>query len=77
MVTGIKKQTKGKPLRKYSVEVQDIATSYRTAVLTVEAATSDQAIKLSQVADKNTLEWSDPKQEKYNKYSYRVSQVWD
>jgi hypothetical protein len=77
MVADVKKQTKGKPLRKYSVEVQDITTSYRTAFITVEAATSEQAIKLSQVSDKNTLDWSDPKQEKYNKYSYRVSQVWD
>jgi hypothetical protein len=77
MVTGIKKQTKGKPLRKYAIEVQDIATSYRTAFINVEAATADQAIKLAQIADKNTFEWSDPKQEKYNKYSYRVSQVWD
>jgi translation initiation factor IF-2 len=77
MVANVNKQTKGKPLRKYSVEVQDIEEVYRTAFVTVEAATSDQAIKLSQVVDKNTLTWSEPKSAKYNKYSYRVSQVWD
>lgn len=77
MVSSINKQTKGKPIRKYSVEIQDIRETYRSAFVTVEAATSDQAIKLSQVIDKTTLDWSDPKPEKYNKYSYRVSQVWD
>jgi hypothetical protein len=43
----------------------------------VEAATNDQAIKLAQMLDKDTLDWTDPKEEKYNKYSYRVSQIWD
>ena len=77
MVTTIKKETKGKPLRKYSIEVKDIETSYKEAFVTVEAATGDQAIKLSQIVDKNTLTWSLPKSEKNNKYSYRISNIWD
>lgn len=77
MVADVKKQTKGKPLRRYSVEVKEIEESCKTAFVSVEAATGDQAIKLSQIVAKNTLEWSEPKKEKYNKYSYRVSQVWD
>lgn len=77
MVAGIKKETKGKPLRKYAVEIKDTRETYRSVFVTVEAATHDQAIKLSQTLDKNTLDWSEPKNEKLNKYSYRVSQVWD
>jgi NADH:ubiquinone oxidoreductase subunit D len=77
MVADVKKQTKGKPLQRYAVEVKEIEESSKTAFVTVEAATSDQAIKLAQLAEKDTLNWSEPKKEKYNKYSYRVSQVWD
>jgi len=77
MVADVKKQTKGKPLRTYSVEVQDIREITRRAFVKVEAATNDQAIKLAQMLDKDTLDWTDPKEEKYNKYSYRVSQIWD
>lgn len=77
MVAEVKKQTKGKPLRKYSVEIKDIREIHRDAYVDVEAATSDQAIKLAQTVDKSTLTWSNPKEEKYNKYSYRVSKVCD
>jgi hypothetical protein len=77
MVADVKKQTKGKPLRKYSVEVLDIRETHRRVFVKVEAATSDQAIKLAQILDKDNLDWSDPKEEKHNKYSYRVSQIWD
>lgn len=77
MVTELNKQNKGKPIKKYCVEIQDIRETHQTAFVTVEAATTDQAIKLAQLADKNTLDWSEPKPEKYNKYSYRVSQIWD
>ena len=77
MVSDVKKQTKGKPLRKFAVEIQDISTSYRSAFIKVDAASTDQAIKLAQAVDINTLDWSEPNQEKYNKYSYRVTQVWE
>lgn len=77
MVADVKKQTKGKPIRKYLIEIQDIETSYKNAHVTVEAATVDQAFKLSALVDKNDLRWSLPKSEKNNKYSYRVSQIWD
>lgn len=77
LVTDINRQTKGKPLRRYSVEVQDIQEVYRSVFVDVQAATGDQAIKLAQMVDKDTLNWSEAKTSKYNKYSYRVSQVWD
>jgi len=77
MVADVKKQTKGKPLREFSVEIKEIRETYRSAFVKVDAATSDQSLKLAQITDKNTLEWSDPKEEKNNKYSYRVSQIWD
>lgn len=77
MVTDLKKKTKGQPLRRWSVEVKEIEESTKTAFVTVEAATSEQAISLAQIEDKHTLDWSEPKKEKYNKYVYRVSQVWD
>lgn len=76
MTVYVNKQNKGKPLCKYAVEVQDIQEISRTAFVTVEAATNDQAIKLAQLVDKTTLDWSEPKSAKYNKYSYRVSQIW-
>jgi hypothetical protein len=77
MVADVKKQTKGKPLRTFSVEIKEIHETYRSAFTKVDAATSDQALKLAQIADKNTLDWSEPKKETNNKYSYRVSQIWD
>ena len=77
MVADVKKQTKGNPIRRYSVEIQDIRETYRSVFVDVEAATSDQAIKLARMKDANELNWSDPKEEKHNKYLYRVSQVWD
>ena len=77
MVADVKKQTKGKPLRKYSVEISEIRETSRRVFVTVEAATSEHATRLAQFTDKNSLDWSDPKEDKYNKYSYRVSQVWD
>ena len=77
MLAAVKKQTKGKPLRRYSIEVKEIEESYKTAFVNVEAATANQAFELSEAVDKNTLNWAEPKKEKYNKYSYRVSQVWD
>ena len=77
LVTDINRQTKGKPLRRYSVEIQDIQEVYRSVFVDVQAATGDQAIKLAQMVDKDTLNWNEAKTSKYNKYSYRVSQVWD
>jgi hypothetical protein len=77
MVTDVKKQTKGKPLRKYTVEILEIKETSRRVFVTVEAATGEHATRLAQFTDKNSLDWSDQKEEKYNKYSYRVSQVWD
>lgn len=77
MVTDVNKKAKGKPLRRYSVEIKEIEEIARTSFVSVEARSSDQAITLSQMHDKDKLEWSEPKKEKYNKYSYRVSQIWD
>ena len=76
MVTTVNKKTKGKPLRRHTVEIKDITTSYRSVFVEVEAASNDHAIELVSIVDKNTLNWSEPKQEN-NKYSYRVSQIWN
>lgn len=77
MVSGLNKRNKGKPLRKHAVEIQDIKSYHRSAFVYVDAADSDQAIELARLVDKKTLEWSELKGEKQNKYSYRVSQIWD
>lgn len=77
MVADVNKKTKGKPLRKYTVEIRDETTNYKSAFVNVDAADSDQAIKLSQLIDKSTLNWGETKVDKYNTYVYRVSQVRD
>lgn len=77
MVADIKKNTKGNPLKKHAIEIQDITTSYRSAFIYVDAANHEHALKLAELVDKNTLDWSDVKQNEQNKYSYRISQIWD
>jgi plasmid maintenance system killer protein len=77
MVSGLNKRNKGKSLRKYTVEIQDIKSYYSSAFVYVDAVDSDQAIELARLSDMSNLEWSELKGEKQNKYSYRVSQVWD
>lgn len=77
MVTTVNKKTKGKPLHRHTVEIRDVTTSYRSVFVEVEAASNDHAIELASLVDKNNLNWSEPKQENYNKYSYRVSQIWN
>jgi hypothetical protein len=77
MVTDLNKRNKGKPLRKHAIEIRDIMTSYRSAYVYVDAAGADQAIEVAKLVDKKTLEWMPLQTEAANKYSYRVSQVWD
>lgn len=77
MVADVKKQTKGKPLRRYTIAVLEVEETIRTAFVDVDAATPEQAIKLAEAKDKNTIAWSEPKKANHNKYLHRVSQIWD
>lgn len=77
MVSDLNKRNKGKPLRKHAVEIKDVKSYYRSTFVYVDAVDADQAIELTQLADMSNLEWSELKQEKSNKYLYRVSQVLD
>jgi len=77
MVYDLNKKNKGKSLKKYAIEIHDIKSYYKSAFVYVDAVDANQAIELAKLSDMNILEWSELKTEKENKYSYRVSQVWD
>lgn len=74
MTDELKKLSKGKSLRSYSVEVKKTTSESQIAFVKVSAFNSEHAILLSKAI--TDLDWFDPKKEQ-DKISYRVSQVWD
>jgi hypothetical protein len=75
MVSSLKKKSKGKSLRKHSVEVKKSTVFSTKAFVQVQAFDAQHAISQVREINKLDLEWSAPKSEPET-ISYRVSQIW-
>lgn len=73
MVTDLSKKSKGKSLKRHTVQIKNTISEYKLAYIDVQAYDIDHAVTLAK--DAKSLDWSDKKPEA-DKYTYRVSQVW-
>jgi hypothetical protein len=75
MVEKLKKQSKGKDLRKHAVVVKKTNVYSTQAFVYIQAFDNDHAIEQAKEINISELEWTEVKQEPL-KISYSVSQVW-
>lgn len=75
MVGRLSKKSKGKTLKRHSVEVKRIDETISRAFVEVQAFDADHAIDEAKKINTDELDWYEPKTEP-TKTSYRVSQVW-
>ena len=74
MVNDLNKKSKGKSLRKYTVEVRKPVSEYQLGYIDVNAYDVDHALELAK--QESVKGWSEKKKDS-DKYSYRVSQIWN
>lgn len=75
MVSTLKKKSKGKSLKRYTVKIKNVSSKHSVAFVDVQAFDVDQAISQARDTDQTTLEWSEMA-ENPNKYEYSVIQCW-
>ena len=75
MVSSLKKKSKGKSLRKHSVEIKKRNATTTSAFVYVQAYDSEHAINQAREINRSDLEWFEPKTEPET-ILYRVSQIW-
>jgi hypothetical protein len=71
MVAALKKQGKGKTLKKHKVRIRKLESTSKIAYQIVEAFSADSARDQAMVLDKSIFEWSEATVES-DKYFYQV-----
>ncbi len=74
LVADMKKKGKGKTLRKFTIEVRENYSTYKTSFVAVDAFDFDHAVNEAKMLDKTKLDWSE-KKSLQTSHSYTVSQV--